>query len=144
MKPTQEIKRKKKKEKVRDNVQTRRKKKEEKQKKKKNKEEAMHRVYRPDQKKKKKKSNELDKLMSKCTWAFSSFIYQIPPTQFSLHFGENILVGLGRKHSSPTNFFLSPPSNQTPTKKVLFPIFSPKFFIHPISPLNKHTLTTPR
>ena len=31
--------------------------------------------------------------------------------QFSPHFGENFLVGLGRKHSDPTIFFSSLPPN---------------------------------
>ena len=57
---------------------------------------------------------------------------------------ENILVGLRRKHLGPTTYFPSSLSNQTHTKKVFFPIFfsifSPKFFIYPISPPNKHTL----
>ena len=53
---------------------------------------------------------------------------------------ENILVGLGRKHLCPTTYFPSSLSNQTHTKKVFLPIFSPKFSIHLISPPNKHTL----
>ena len=53
---------------------------------------------------------------------------------------ENILLGLGRKHLGPTIYFPSSPPNQTHSKKVFFPIFSPKFSIYPISPSNKHTL----
>ena len=60
--------------------------------------------------------------------------------QFSLHFGENFLVGLRRKHLDPTIYFPSFPPNQTHSKKVFLPIFSSKFSIHYISPLNKHTL----
>ena len=60
---------------------------------------------------------------------------------FSPFWTENILVGLKRKHLNPINFFPSPSSNQTLTKKVFLPIFYSKFFIHPISPPNKHTLT---
>ena len=48
---------------------------------------------------------------------FSSFIYQIPLTQFSQFQRENILVGSEKKYSDITNFFHSPHSNQTPTKK---------------------------
>ena len=96
-------------------------------------------------KKKKKKSNGLDMPMCKYTWVFLSSIYQIAPI-FSLFQKENILVGLKRKHLSPTNFFPSPSSNQTPTKKVFLPIFSPKFFIRlfhfqTITPLN-YVITT--
>ena len=40
----------------------------------------------------------------------------------------------------PTIYFLSSPPNQTHSKKVFLPIFSPKFLIYPISPPNKHTL----
>ena len=60
---------------------------------------------------------------------------------FSLFWRENFLVGQGRKHLGPTIYFSSFPSNQTHSKKVLFPIFSPKFSIHPILPPNKHTLS---
>ena len=88
---------------------------------------------KPAQGIKKKKSNELDRPM--CTYLLNS-----SHSVFSLFWRENILVGPGRKYLGPTNFFPSPPSNQTPTKKAFIPIFSPKFSIHPISPPNKHTL----
>ena len=55
---------------------------------------------------------------------------------FSLFWRENIFVDLGRKHLDPTNFFPPLP----PTKKIFFLIFFPKFYIHPISLPNKHTL----
>ena len=45
-----------------------------------------------------------------------------------------------RKYPGPTIYFPSSPSNQTHSKKVFLPIFSPKFSIHLISPPNKHTL----
>ena len=48
--------------------------------------------------------------------------------------------GLEKIYLSPTVYFLSFLSNQTHFKKVLFLIFSPKLFIHPVSPLNKYTL----
>ena len=85
--------------------------------------------------------NGLDKPRCKCTCAFLSFTYYIPSTQFFLHFRENILVGLRRKQLDPTNFFPSPHSNQTLTKKVFLSIFSLKFSIYLILPPNKHTLT---
>ena len=49
-------------------------------------------------------------------------------------------MGLEWKHLGLTIYFPSSSSNQTHSKKVLFPIFSQKFSIHPISPPNKHTL----
>jgi len=57
---------------------------------------------------------------------------------FSPFWEENILVGLERKHLGSTIYFPSLPPNQTHSKKNFLPIFSPKFFIHPISPPNKH------
>ena len=48
---------------------------------------------------------------------------------FSPSQGENILVGPKRKLPSPSNFFSSPPSNQTPTKNIFYPLFSPTFSI---------------
>ena len=60
---------------------------------------------------------------------------------FSSFWGDNFLVGLGRKYPSPTIYFLSSPSNQIYFKKVFLPIFSPKFFIYSISSPNKHTLS---
>ena len=82
-----------------------------------------------------RKKNNLKK-----TQAFLSIKKKFIPTQFSLHFGENILVGLGRKHLGTTIYFPSSLPNQTHTKKVFLPIFSPKFSIYPISPPNKRTL----
>ena len=61
-----------------------------------------------------------------------------PYSVFSPFWGENFLVGTERKHLNPTIYFPSSPPNETHFKKVFFPIFSPKFFIHPISPPNKH------
>ena len=63
-----------------------------------------------------------------------------PYPVLSLFWEENILVGLRRKHLSPTIYFPSSPSNQTHSKKVFFPIFFLKFSIHPISPQKNHTL----
>ena len=59
---------------------------------------------------------------------------------FSLFWRENILVGPRRKHLDPTIYFPSFLPNQTHSKKVFLPIFSPKFSIHSILPPNKHTL----
>ena len=64
-----------------------------------------------------------------------------PHLVFSLFWRENILVGSERKHLGPTIYFPSFLSNQTHSKKVFFFIFSPKFFIHHVSPPNKHTLS---
>ena len=45
-----------------------------------------------------------------------------------------------RKHPGLTPFFFSLPSNETLTKTSFSPPFSPKFFILPKIPPNKHTL----
>ena len=94
---------------------------------------------RPDQtkkeKKKKKKSNGLDKHMCICTGHF----YHLP-IKFFLISLLSILMGPRRKHPGPINFFSLSPSYQTSIKKVILPIFSPKFYIYLISPPNKHTL----
>ena len=58
------------------------------------------------QKKKKKKEKKEEQRIGQahvqvhnCTWAFLSFIYQIPPTQFSLHFGEKIFWWAWRENT---------------------------------------------
>ena len=48
-------------------------------------------------------------------------------------------MGPEKKHPVLTIYFPLFPPNQTHSKKVFF-IFSPKFFIYPISPQNKDTL----
>ena len=63
------------------------------------------------------------------------------PLVFSLFLGKNFLIGSGRKHLDPTIYFPFSPLNQTHSKNVFLPIFSSKFFIYPISPPNKHTLS---
>ena len=67
---------------------------------------------------------------------FTSFLIFV----FSSFWGENFLVGPGRKHLDPIIYFPSTIPNQVHSKKVFLSIFSPKFSIHLISPLNKHTL----
>ena len=67
-------------------------------------------------------------------------VSELLPTIFSPFWREKFLVGPEKKHLGPTIYFPSSPPNQTYSKKVFFPIFSPKFSIHPISPPNKHTL----
>ena len=47
---------------------------------------------------------------------------------FSLHFGENFLVGLGRRHPNSTIYFPFSPPNQTHFKKVFFSYFLSKVF----------------
>ena len=89
--------------------------------------------------KKKKKKNELS--MCKCTLAILSIKQpDFLPLVFSPFWRENFLVGSGRKRLNPIIYFPFSLSNQTHSKKVFLPIFSPKFSIHPISSLNKHTL----
>ena len=63
-----------------------------------------------------------------------------PYSVFSPFWGENILVSPGRKYQGPTIYFPFFLLNQTHSKKVIIPIFSPKFSINPIPHLNKHTL----
>ena len=63
-----------------------------------------------------------------------------PHSVFSLFWGENILVGPGRKHLGPTTYFPSFLPNQVHFKKVFLPVFSLKFSIHFVSLPNKHTL----
>ena len=63
------------------------------------------------------------------------------PLVFSLFWGKNFLMGSRRKHLNPTIYFLFSPLNQTHSKNIFLPIFSSKFFIYPISPSNKHTLS---
>ena len=57
---------------------------------------------------------------------------------FSPFWDKNILVGPEKKHLGSTIYFHSLPSNQIHSKKVFVPIFSLKFFIHSVSPPNKH------
>ena len=80
---------------------------------------------RPDQKLKRKKK----RTKPMCT-AFSSFTYQILPLS-SVHFSENFLVGLERKHMAPIIIFLSPSPNQTLFKKFYLLTFSHFFPILP-------------
>ena len=64
------------------------------------------------------------------------FIYKV----FSLFWKKKLFGGLKEKIPRPYHLFSFPPSNLTHSKKVFILIFSPKFLIHFISPLNKHTL----
>ena len=64
----------------------------------------------------------------------------ISPFSFLSILERKIFGGPGRKHLDPTIYFPSSPPNQTHFKKVFLPIFSPKSFIHSISPPNKHML----
>ena len=59
---------------------------------------------------------------------------------FSPFWGENILVGPRREYLDSTIYFPFSLPNQSHSKKVFLPIFSPKFSLHLVSPLNKHTL----
>ena len=89
-----------------------------------------------------KKSNVRMKPMCSCTWAFLSIKQpHFLSLVFSLFWGENFLVDPKRKHLNLTIYFSSFSPNQTHFKKVFIPIFSPKFFIHSTSPLNKYNLS---
>ena len=72
--------------------------------------------------------------MCKCIWAFLSFIYQIPPIQFSLHFGEKTFWWARRENIWALLIF-SLPSLQPNTHQKSFPsrflskIFHPPYFI---------------
>jgi len=59
---------------------------------------------------------------------------------FSPFWGENFLMGLGRKHMGSPFISLPPYLTKHTQKKNFLPIFSPKFSIHPILSPNKHTL----
>ena len=99
-------------------------------------------VPRKQKIKKLKKEKKREPLLPrKATGAFL-FIKQITHTFFPnfLH----ILEGLERKYLDSITFFFSPPPNQTLFKKFSLFIFFPKFFIHLISHLNKHTLKFPQ
>ena len=94
-------------------------------------------VPRKKKKEKKEKRRRIRQL-NECTWAFLSIKKKYISTQFSPHFREKqILLGLEKKHLSHTIYFPSSPSNQTYSKNVFLSIFSSKFSIHTISPLNK-------
>ena len=62
------------------------------------------------------------------------------PLNFFSIFWRKHFGGSRKKYLNSTIYFPSPLPNQTHSKKVFFPIFSSKFYIHLISPLNKHTL----
>jgi len=53
------------------------------------------------------------------------------PLVFSPFWGENFLMGPGRKHLDPTIFFSAPSTNLTPIKTFFFQLFSLKFSILP-------------
>ena len=76
------------------------------------------------------------------TWAvfLEAHSMSFPLLVFSLFLGENFFVDLRRKHLDPINYFPSFLPNQIHFKKVFLSIFSPKFFIHLISPSNKHII----
>ena len=80
--------------------------------------------------KKKEEGGNRRKPMCTVHGQFRHLPLKFPLTQFSPYFWQNFLVGPGRKHSSPTIFFPSPPSNQTSSKKFSL-IFSPFFFPYP-------------
>ena len=80
--------------------------------------------------------------MCKCTRTFLSIkLSHFLPSVFSPFWGKNFLVGLKRKHLDSTIYFPSSPPNQTHSKKIFLPIFSPKLSIYLISPSNKQTLS---
>ena len=94
---------------------------------------------RPRQHKKEKKKNK-EKKKKKELVDMGIFVYQV--TSFSsFSFLSNLKTKLfdGSREKVLTIFFPLFPPNQTHSKK-FFSIFSPKFFIHPISPQNKDTL----
>ena len=76
-----------------------------------------------------------------CIWAFLSIKKKLIPTQFSLHFGEKTFWwAWGENIWVPPFTFLLPYLTKHTPKKFSSLFFSSKFFIHPISPPNKHTL----
>ena len=96
-------------------------------------------TYCPGEREKKNKGN----LKSPCACAHEHFCQKKknhPHSIFSSFWEENILVGSRRKHLDPTIYFSSFLPNQTHSKKVFLPIFSPKFSIYHVSSPNKHIL----
>ena len=82
----------------------------------------------------KKKTNNWTKLVQ---WTILSFTHKTPLIMFSLHFKETSFRWAWVENAwAASKNFLSLSSYQTTP----FSIFSPKFFINPISPPNKHTL----
>ena len=72
-------------------------------------------------------------------WVFLLIKKKFILIQFFLYFGENILVGQGRKYLSPTIYFPSSPPNQTLQKS--FPSYFLSKVFHPLYfTSNKHTL----
>ena len=79
------------------------------------------------------------KPLCNCTWAFlSKNDAQFLPLVFSPIWGENFLMGLGRKHLGPTIYFLSSPPNQIHSKKFFFP-FSLQILPSTLFHLQKNT-----
>ena len=74
-----------------------------------------------------KNKGSLKKCVCICTGYFCQLRKNSSSFSFLFHFGENILVDRGRKYLNPTIYFPSSPPNQTHSKKVFPPIFSPKF-----------------
>ena len=97
-----------------------------------NKEEGIGIVqYLQTEPKKKKKGNGLDKPMCKYTWVFSSFTYQISPTQFSFYFEEKIFCWIqGENTWTLPIFFLSLPPTKHLPKKFSFPFSFQNFPSH--------------
>ena len=91
-------------------------------------------------KKKEKRKEKNGMNLAHATQAFLSIKHANFPPIFSQFWGENFLVGLGRKHSSSKIYFSFSPFNQTHSNEVFLFIFFPKFSFHRTSPSNKHTL----
>ena len=87
----------------------------------------------------KKKKSQLDKAHVHMHMGMDIFVNK---EKIHLHLvfspfqDKNILVGPEKKHLGSTIYFPSLPPNQKYSKKKFLPIFSLKFFIHPISPPN--------
>ena len=102
---------------------------------------AQESIKKKGKKKKKEKRKERN---CPCVSAQTFLSIKEPhflPSVFSPFCDEKFLVGPGRKHPSPPFIFLSPHSTKHILKKFLFLFFFPKFFIHLVSPPNKHTFS---
>ena len=74
-------------------------------------------------------------------WIQGYFWKLILPPSFLSIFGRKLFDGHKKKTHGPTIYFPFSPVNQTHSKKIYLPIFFPKFFIHLVSPPNKHTFS---
>ena len=98
---------------------------------------------RKNQKKKKNNNNNKEEANTLETWRWIQgyFWKLILPPSFLSILGRKLFGGHRKKTHGPTIYFPFSPFNQTHSKKISLPIFFLKFFIHLVSPPNKHTFS---